>query len=67
MNAASETPAARRPRLLRRAPWENAMTALIGLGILMQIQPFWLPLYSWSFLVILCGTVAFIVVSHFPE
>ena len=67
MNRASDRPAVARPRLLRRGPWENGATALIGLGILMMIQPFWLALYSWSFVVILIGTISFIVVSHFPE
>jgi hypothetical protein len=54
-------------RLLRRGPWENAATALIGVGIFMLMQPFTLALYSWSFAVILIGTVTFIIVSHFPE
>jgi len=54
-------------RLLRRGPWENASAAVIGLGILMQMQPFALELYAWSFAVILAGTLAFLVTSHFPE
>ena len=54
-------------RLFRRGPWENAATVLIGVGIFMLMQPFALALYSWSFAVILTGTVAFIIVSHFPE
>jgi hypothetical protein len=33
----------------------------------MLMQPLLLALYTWSFLVILVGTVMFIVVSHFPE
>ncbi len=51
----------------RRGPWENASTALIGLGMFMLMQPFWIALYSWSFTVILIGTLAFVVTSHFPE
>ena len=54
-------------RVLRRGPWENASAIVIGLGILMQVQPFALELYSWSFVVILAGTLGFIVTSHFPE
>ena len=54
-------------RLLRRGPWENASAAVIGLGILMQMQPFALELYTWSLAVILAGTVGFIVTSHLPE
>jgi hypothetical protein len=54
-------------RILRRGPWENASAIVIGLGILLQVQPFALELYTWSFAVILAGTLGFIVTSHFPE
>jgi hypothetical protein len=54
-------------RLLRRGPWENAATAVILLGIVMLMQPLALALFTWSFPVILAGTVMFIVVSHFPD
>ncbi len=54
-------------RLLRRGPWENAATAVIGIGIVMLMQPLALALFTWSFPVILAGTVMFIVVSHFPD
>lgn len=56
-----------RSRLLRRGPWENAATAVIGIGIVMLMQPLALALFTWSFPVILAGTVMFIVVSHFPD
>ena len=54
-------------RWFRRAPWENGASALIGLGILMLVQPFSLDLYGYSFVTILVGTIGFVVVSHFPE
>ena len=54
-------------RLFRRGPWENAATAVIGIGIVMLMQPLALALFTWSFPVILAGTVMFIVVSHFPD
>ena len=57
----------RRRPVLRRGPWENASAIVIGLGILLQVQPFALELYTWSFVVILGGTLGFIVTSHFPE
>ena len=57
----------RRRRALRRGPWENASAVVIGLGILMQVQPFAMELFTWSVAMILAGTVAFIVTSHFPE
>ena len=40
---------------------------LIGLGVLMLMQPVSLELYGYSFLTILAGTLGFVVVSHFPE
>ncbi len=54
-------------RLFRRGPWEALATALIGIGIVMLMQPIALVLYSWSFAVILTGTAMFVVVSHFPD
>jgi hypothetical protein len=54
-------------RLFRRSPWENVATAVIGLGVFMLMQPFALWLYSHSFVVILVGTIGFVIVSHFPE
>jgi len=53
--------------LFRRGPWENAATVLIAAGVCMLMQPYWMPLYTYSFAVILTGTVGFIIVSHFPE
>jgi len=40
---------------------------LIGLGVVMLMQPFSLDLYGYSFVTILAGTLGFVVVSHFPE
>ena len=54
-------------RLFRRGPWENAATALIGLGVVMLMQPYSMWLYSNSFGVILVGTIGFVIVSHFPS
>ena len=57
----------RQRRWLRRGPWENASAGVIGTGLFMLMQPFALDLYTWSFGVILAGTLAFLVTSHFPE
>jgi hypothetical protein len=51
----------------RRGAWEMVASTLIALGVVMLMQPVFLGLFSWSFLVTLVGTVMFIVVSHFPE
>jgi hypothetical protein len=55
------------PRWLRRGPWENGATVVIGLGIVMLMQPFSVDLFGYSFVTILAGTVGFVVVSHFPK
>jgi hypothetical protein len=54
-------------RIFRRGVWENASATVIGLGIGMLMQPFALEVYTWSFAVILVGTVGFLITSHFPE
>jgi hypothetical protein len=41
--------------------------ALIGLGVVMLMQPLSLSLYSYSFVTILIGTLGFVIVSHFPD
>jgi hypothetical protein len=54
-------------RWLRRDPWENAASIVIGLGVVMLMQPFSLWLFGHSLAVILIGTIGFMIVSHFPE
>jgi hypothetical protein len=55
------------PLWLRRKPCEVVTMALIGLGVVMLMQPFSLDLYSYSFITILAGTLGFVIVSHFPD
>ena len=54
-------------RIFRRGPWELAATILIGVGVVMLMQPLSIWLYSQSFSVILTGTIGFVIVSHFPD
>jgi len=56
-----------RRRWLRRGPLENVAIGIIAAGVLMMLQPFWIVLYTWSFLTTLAGTVAFTIVSKFPD
>lgn len=51
----------------RRGPWEMIASLLIAAGVLMLMQPYFMVLYTWSFIITLAGTVMFIIVSHFPE
>jgi len=50
---------------LRRGPWEMIASLVIAIGVFMLMQPFALALYTWSFVVMLGGTLMFVVVSHF--
>ena len=61
------TPVGGFKRLFRRGPWEAFATVLIVVGVVMLMQPYAMILYTYSFSVILAGTLGFIVVSHFPE
>jgi len=54
-------------RIFRRGPWENLATILIGLGVVMLMQPVSIDLYTYSFVTILTGTVMFMIVSKFPD
>ncbi len=54
-------------RILRRGPLEAIATAIIVIGVVMLMQPFFLTLYSWSFATTLFGTVMFTVVSKVKE
>ena len=54
-------------RYFRRNFWEWIATVIILLGVVMLMQPFLLVLYTYSFVVILTGTVLFVIVSHFPD
>lgn len=67
MSGQVERGASRFPRLLRRGPCEAVAMTLIGLGVVMLMQPFSLDLFSYSFVTILAGTLGFVIVSHFPD
>ena len=62
-----ERPRSRFPRPLRRGRCEAVAMTLIGLGVVMLMQPLSLDLYSYSFITILVGTLGFVIVSHFPD
>jgi len=67
MNRQLERRTSRFPSWLRRGACEAVAMALIGLGVVMLMQPFSLNLFSYSFITILVGTLGFVMVSHFPD
>ena len=54
-------------KIFRRVYWENLSTILILIGVFMLLQPFAMWMYTYSFIVILVGTIGFIITSHFPD
>jgi len=67
MNERAERRVLRFPLWLRRGVCEAVAMTLIGLGVVMLMQPFSLDLFSYSFVTILVGTLGFVIVSHFPD
>ena len=57
----------RAPRWLRRAPWERATAALIGLGLVLLMQPWSLPAYGYSFPVLLAGVIGYSIAGKLPR
>ena len=54
-------------KIFRRVYWENLSTVLILIGVFMLFQPFAMWMYTYSFIVILVGTIGFVITSHFPD
>ena len=54
-------------KIFRRVYWENFSTILILIGDFMLLRPFAMWMFTYSFIVILVGTVGFIITSHFPD
>ena len=54
-------------KIFRRVYWENLSTVLILIGVFMLLQPFAMWMFTYSFIVILVGTISFIITSHFPD
>jgi len=54
-------------KIFRRVYWENLSTVLILIGVFMLLQPFAMWMFTYSFIVILIGTIGFIITSHFPD
>ena len=53
-------------RWLRRSRWEPASMMLIGLGLVMLMQPWSLDVYSYSFAVLLAGVAGYTVAGKLP-
>jgi len=56
-----------RPAWLRRAVWEPVTLVIIGLGLVMLMQPFVKLLFSYSFIVLLAGVIGYSIAGKLPE
>ncbi|MED5619104.1 hypothetical protein [Ideonella sp. BN130291] len=52
---------------LRRAPWEAGAGGLIGLGLLMLMQPWSIAVYSYGFTVLLVGVIGYDISGRLPQ
>ena len=51
----------------RRTPWERATAGLIGLGLVMLMQPWSIEVFSYAFTVLLAGVVGYSIAGKLPE
>ena len=54
-------------KIFRRVYWENLSTVIILIWCFMLLQPFAMWMFTYSFIVILVGTIGFVITSHFPR
>ena len=54
-------------KFFRRGPWEHGTTALIGLGLVMLMQPWSQDVFSYGFTVLLAGVVGFSIAGKLPQ
>jgi hypothetical protein len=55
------------PRWLRQAPWERSSEGLIGLGLVMLMQPWSIDVYSYGFTVMLAGVIGYSIAGKLPK
>ncbi len=54
-------------RAISKGKLEAIAIVIMVLGYIMIFQTFSMTIYTYSFLVILAGTIMFIIVSHFSD
>jgi hypothetical protein len=60
-------PSSKKRGIWRVGIWEPITTAMILGGLVMLMQPFSMFLFTYSFIVILVGTVGFALATKLPE
>jgi hypothetical protein len=54
-------------RFFQRALWERTAGGLIGLGLVMLMQPWAIEIYSYGFTVLLAGVIGYSIAPRLPE
>jgi CO dehydrogenase/acetyl-CoA synthase delta subunit len=54
-------------KFFRRTPWERVTTGLIGLGLVMMMQPWSIDVFSYAFTVLLIGVVGYSIAGKLPQ
>ena len=54
-------------KFFRRTPWEHTTTGLIGLGLVMLMQPWSIEVFSYGFTVLLAGVIGYSIAGKLPQ
>ena len=54
-------------RWLRKSSWERSSEVLIGLGLVMLMQPWSIDVYSYGFTVMLAGVIGYCIAGQLPK
>jgi hypothetical protein len=63
----SAKPVQRARRWILRSHWEPVFACLIGIGLIMLMQPWSIEVYGYSFPVFLAGVVGYSVAGKLPK
>jgi hypothetical protein len=55
------------PRWILRSLWEPVFASLIGIGLIMLMQPWSIDIYGYSFPVLLAGVVGYSIAGKLPK
>jgi hypothetical protein len=54
-------------KFFQRTPWERTTGGLIGLGLVMLMQPWAIEIYSYGFTVLLAGVIGYSIAGKLPQ
>jgi hypothetical protein len=54
-------------QFFNRTPWERTTMGLIGLGLVMLMQPWSIDVFSYAFTVLLAGVVGYSIAGKLPQ